>query len=118
MEGCKRHSKCPKVWQKSAIESQSMKAMNERPNFDSALEQHCSWCEKAILAGENQIIYGTGNSIQYLFAYHPECEEARMKLLEAIHQGGSPLTRIFCPLKDSKSYLIYSELVFDISFGI
>jgi hypothetical protein len=59
--------------------------MNEtpkRPRYDSAQEQHCSWCEESIPAGENQIVYGSGDSISYLRVYHPECEQRWVQLLD------------------------------------
>jgi hypothetical protein len=55
--------------------------------YDSALEQRCCWCQKPIPAGENQVVYGTGNSTQYLRAYHLECEEQRVQLLDAIDRS-------------------------------
>jgi hypothetical protein len=43
--------------------------------YDSANEQKCSFCECKIEAGDDQVVYGTGNSLQYLKVYHPECDE-------------------------------------------
>jgi nitrate reductase beta subunit len=51
--------------------------------FDSEAQQKCTFCETPIEAQEPKIVYGTGNSLQYLRIYHLDCDSIRKAGREA-----------------------------------
>jgi hypothetical protein len=54
--------------------------------FDSEQEHKCSYCGYKIKADEPKLIFGTGNSLQYIRVYHPDCDSVRRAGREAAYR--------------------------------